>query len=175
MSDKVQILRNLQDDAHQNHFTITFTPLSALSGVENGEIAYRIQNVSIPGSGSEKYPIHHKGDFIEKTTPKNNMTKEISFTFRVDQNWYIYEYMKSWKNLVFNTYSGTKDTPDELTKVPVIITVEDANDNTKATWTFEGCRVTNIGDISLDYSSGEPITVDVTLSFDAMNDMDLLP
>lgn len=166
-------IAELGDDALANLWDMTFGPIPFISDVTTTTL--RIQNFSIPPSGANTYEVHYKTQMFTKPSGKVDAPNEFSFDFRVDRNWIIYKAFVAWKNAVANSYSGDIGFDGAATpnRIPITVWAVDG-DGSRPTglgvWTFEGCYVTNISEISLDYTSGDPITTSVTMNFLRMND-----
>jgi hypothetical protein len=164
----IEKLYQLGDDALANLWEMTIGPNPFLDDVES--TVARIQNFDIPASGANKYENHYKTQFIEKVSGKPNITKEFSFTLRVDRNYSIYKGLVAWKNYVINTKTGVAapDTPQDNPRTTFDvwpITPEGDKIPQFGTFHFEGGMVTNVDTLSFDYTSGDPLTVSVTVSF----------
>lgn len=166
MGGYTQVLRNLGDDAMANLFEVVIPPYAGADFVNS--LKFRIQSITIPGTGVDVYQIHYKTQVIDKTASKINTTREFSITFRADKYMVHYKALKAWKNSVGNTYTGAIGN-SETYGVPITVNLTDSDDNYTGTyWVFENARIKSIGDISLDYSEGNPINITATFSFDAL-------
>lgn len=176
MAGTVEKLYSLGDDALANLFEISIGPNPFLDDVD-ATIA-RIQNFDTPSSGANKYENHYKSVSIEKVSGKPSITKEFSFTIRVDRNYTIYKGLVAWKNYIVNTKTGVAapDTPQNNQRAPVDVwplTPEGDKVSGVGKWHFEGAMVTSVDSLSFDYTSGDPLTVSVTFSFLNMDDTQL--
>jgi len=170
----IEQLYDLGDDALQNLFEMTIAPTQYLS--ELAPTLLRVQNLTIPASGANKYEVHYKTVMIEKIGGKPDSPKEFTFDIRIDRNYLVYKGLVAWKNAVSNTKTGVMMPDTGGLRVPITVypvTPEGDKITGFGEWLFEGCCPTNISDIGYDYSSGDPITVTVTMSFLAMNDNNL--
>lgn len=169
----IEKLYGLGDDALANLFEISIGPNDFI-GDQEATVA-RVQNFDIPSSGAAKYENHYKNVSIEKVSGKPEITKEFSFTLRVDRNYLIYKGLVAWKNYVINTKTGiaAPDTPSDNPRATIDVwpvTPEGDKIPGFGAWKFEGAMVTTVDTLSFDYTSGDPLTVSVTFSFLAMDD-----
>jgi len=169
----IQRLYQLGDDALANLWEMSIGPNAFIDDVD--ATTARIQNFDIPSSGATKYEKHYKTVSIEKVSGKPEITKEFSFTLTVDRNYLVYKGLVAWKNYVINTNTGiaAPDTPQDNARAPFDvwpITPEGDKIPGFGAWHFEGGMITNVDTLGFDYSSGEPLTVSVTVSFLTMDD-----
>lgn len=176
MSGQIDRLYNLGDDALANLFEIVIGPTPFIDDTDS--TVARIQNFDIPASGATKYENHYKNVSIEKVSGKPEITKEFSFTLRVDRDYTIYKGLVAWKNYVINTKTGISapDTPGDNPRTTFDvwpITPDGDKIPNFGAWHFEGGMVTNVDSLSFDYTIGDPLTVSVTISFLTMDDTQL--
>lgn len=171
----IDLIANLGDDALANLFDMTLPVISDITELDTN-VRLRIQNFTIPATGAETYDVHYRTQKMTKVGGKVDAPNEFSFDFRVDKNYNIYRAFKTWKNFVANSSTGVIMNDGSLTspyRGPIIVYPVDSSGVKTITgvgWVFAGCFVQNIGDISFDYTSGEPITVTVTMGYARMDD-----
>ena len=166
---------NLGDDALTNLWDMSIGTIPFLNDVETTIL--RITDFTIPGTGVGTYEVNYKTQQFTKPGGKVEAPNEFSFDFRVDRNWLIYKAFVAWKNAVMNNYTGVRGTDAAGSPTRVEVSVwpvagEDIGNPISGVglWRFEGCFVQDIGDVSLDYGSGDPVTVSVTMGFFRMQD-----
>lgn len=174
----IETIYAMGDDAHQNLFQISFNNIAPFFPQSPETILTRIQNFTIPGTGSDTYEVHYLTQVIEKPSTKINYTKEFSFDIRVDQNWLVYNGFKLWKNAVANSYTGIIGQDNIASNNRTDVTVWPLYpDGTSIPgfnhWAFKGAYVKTLGDVTFDMTVGEPIITNVTFGFLALDD-DLL-
>jgi len=169
----IDIIANLGDDALQNLFDMILPPFPGV--IDPVSTNFRIQNFSIPATGVETYEIHWKTQKMTKPSGKVTMANTFNFDFRVDKNWNIYNGFKNWKNIIADTRLGTM-APDNIggvsaIRVPVTVISSDANGiPTGGKWVFEGVFIKELGEVSFDYTTGDPIKVNVIMEFMVLDD-----
>lgn len=137
------------------------------------EIVFRIQDFPIPASGSDKYEVEWGPWTFDRPNGKVNPNREVSFEVRLDRNYAIYQGFVNWKNAIKNEYTGVvsnyKDYTTDITVYPVTSTVGTSNEYVLSTVgqgaKFEEAWVSEVGEISYDQGSGDPLTVSVTFTF----------
>ena len=170
----IEQIQALGDDALANLFDIGFiAPTDAFTSVTN--VLLRVQNFNIPATGANTYEVHHKTQMMTKVGGKVNAPNEFTFDFRVDRDWTLYRGFIAWKNLVANSSTGVMMSDGDLNPLRVGITVWPTDGDGEAIagikqWTFKGCFVQNVSDISFDYTSGDPIMVTITMGYLKMDD-----
>lgn len=162
------------DDALANLFEMAIDPIPYLSDVLDMTLV-RVQNVTIPASGANTYEVNYKGISITKPGGIVDKPSEFTFDLRVDRNWTIYRGLLQWKNAIADSYSGIigPDGPTNNNRANVTIWAIQPNGEAIpefGEWRFKGCFVQNVGDIGFDYSSGDPITVTVTMGTLGLDD-----
>ena len=169
----IDVIAKLGDDALKNLFDMILPPFPG--AIDPISTNFRIQNFTIPATGVETYEIHWKTQKMTKPSGKVTMDNSFSFSFRVDKYWEIYNGLKNWKNIIADTRYGTM-TPDNIKgvsaiRVPIVIISSDANGiPTGGKWIFEGSFIKELGEVAFDYTSGEPIEVDVTMNYMVLQD-----
>lgn len=163
----------LGDDALGNLWEISFLPIPFLPDLESAIL--RITNLTIPGSGANTYEVGYQQQTLKKVGGKVDGPNEFSFTFRVDRNWLIYKAFLLWKNAVANPHTGVigPDGPGAETRTDVNVWAIDSDGSPLPNfgrWSFRDAFVQNVGDVSFDYGSGDPITVDITMGFVTLDD-----
>lgn len=171
----IETIYAMGDDAFSNLFDVVISPISFLASGLSSTVL-RVQNFTIPGTGTETYEVHYKTQKITKPSGKINHPNEFTFDIRVDRNWTVYRGLVLWKNAVANNIAGTVG-PDNIAsnaRVPISVQAVDASGLPipgLGAWTFKGCFCQNVGDVGFDYTSGDPITITVTMGYLAMDDL----
>lgn len=172
MIDKIY---NAGDDALANLFNMAIDPIPF---IDLEPTIVRVQNVTIPSTGATTYEVSYKGHTITKPGGKVEVPNEFTFDIRIDRNYYIYKGLVAWKNAVADSASGIigPDGPANNNRVNITVWGVDPDDDPLpdfGEWKFKGCFVQNIGDVGLDYTSGDPIVVTVTMGFLTLDDSGL--
>lgn len=172
----VEQIRQLGDDALSNLFDMEIGTIPFIPNLQSTVL--RVQNFEIPATGANTYEVHYKTQMFTKPAGKVNAPNEFSFEFRVDRNWAIYKGFAAWKNAIANSYSGAigPDGGETNFRVPISVWAVDGNGLSPGglgVWRFEGCYITELGSVGFDYTSGDPITVSVTMNYLRLNDTQL--
>ncbi|HUV85036.1 MAG TPA: hypothetical protein VMV86_04955 [Methanosarcinales archaeon] len=170
----IDVVAALGDDALKNLWDLIIPPFPGV--IDPVSLPFRVQNLTIPKSGNTPYEVHYKTQKMTKPSGKVEAENQFTFEFRVDKYWLLYKGLRNWKNTVMDTRYGTM-TPDigigsaGSIRVPITAMAVDSNGvPTGMLWIFEGSFCQDIGDVALDYTTGDAITVTVTMGFMAMND-----
>lgn len=159
------------DDALGYEFEISMSKIPLLSGDTSAieTISVRTATVNIPSSERGDYTFDYKTRTIKKSNGKVTTANEFDFDFRIDKNWALYKYFLKWSNIVGSNAGASGDfSIGGASPIRTDITVKtiDANGNyTSQVWVFKGCWCSSVGSVSLDNSSGDPLTLTVTMSF----------
>ena len=141
------------------------------------EIIFRIQNFSVPGATTETYTIEWGSWSFDRPNGKVNSNREISFDIRLDRSYAIYQGFVNWKNAIQNEYTGVvsdvRDYSTDIVVYPITSIVNESSDYVLGSVgqgiKFEGAWVKEVGDISFDQGSGDPLELNVTFNFLRMN------
>lgn len=169
----IEVIQALGDDALSNLFDMSIGTVGFLTDLDSTLL--RVQNFTIPATGANTYEVHHKTQMMTKVGGKVDAPNEFTFDFRVDRNYIIYKGFVAWKNAVANSSTGVigNDGTGNVFRTPITIWAVDS-DGTKVNgfgqWDFKGCFVQNVGDISFDYTSGDPIMCTITMGFLKLDD-----
>jgi len=165
----IETIYKAGDDALANQFEIIFSPLSLFGDVDNLKI--RTTNVSIPESSNGSYEVKYKTQKMEKPSGEITTPNEWSFTFRADKYWTLYQGLMAWKQFIGNDETGQMSEDvgaiggDSAIRTDVVVIPTDSNDiPTGAGWAMQKSWLKSIAGIEFDTASGEPLTVQVTLS-----------
>jgi hypothetical protein len=160
----------LGDDALNNEATISITPL-AFFDVQD-PLRLRTTTFSIPAFEIGSYEVRYKTQAFEKPNGNVSGAKELSFSFRADKYWTIYQALLVWKNYIGDDRSGAMAedvgaiSGSSNIRTNVTVVTKDSNDVlTSPGWTFEQCWLKSLGGVDFDNTAeGDPIIVDVILS-----------
>jgi hypothetical protein len=172
----VEKIYNMGDDALQNLFDLSISPISYINDLTSTLL--RVQNFTIPSVAVNTYEVPYKTLTIDKPSGKVETVREFSFDIRVDRYWTVYKGLVLWKNAIQNQYTGTIGDDNINTNYRVGITVWAIQpDGTPVpsfgSWRFAGSYPKQIGDVSFDYTSGDPVIVPVTFGCLALDDTGL--
>jgi len=160
----------LGDDALANQAEIIINPLALFAS--NDPLRLRTTTFDIPEFAIGEYTIDYKTQKFNKPSGKIETPQEFTFNFRADKYWTIYQALLAWKNTIGNDRTGAMSedvdpiTGISLIRTDVIVLTKDSNGTlTSPGWTFSKCWLKNLGGVSFDNASGDPIEVSVTLDF----------
>lgn len=170
MAINLEKLRSVGDDALANEFDINWP-----SGIPGfgflDALSIRTQTVNIPNQTVGTYEVWYKSRKLEKRSNQNQTPTEFTFTLRIDKNYLMYAGLSAYMNTYNNQIADTT-LPDilvggfDIARFPMIVQNIDVNGFPTATgFTFLGCFIKDIGTIAYDQTSGEPLTVDITVSY----------
>lgn len=158
------------DDALQNMAELQF-PAFNLFGLAD-PLKFRTTQIDIPEFAVGTYEVPWKSQKFEKPSGKDETPKTMTFTFRVDKYYTVYKALMAWFQYINNTDTGAMaEDVGAITKTSGIRTdfqvrvVDTNNVTTTEGWKFNASFIKNIAAISFDETSGDPITVQVTMSY----------
>lgn len=170
---------NTLPDTFKNNFQIIFNnipnELKTLKDLPD-KLEYRIQNFNIPSVAINKYTVNYLGEKVERIAGSLEQSKEVTFNVRVDRFWNVYKGFVEWRELVLGLDGESRfpDLKDNNIRTDITIKPIDVNARvaytSKTNWDFKGCIITGIQEIEFNYETGEPIVVQINLSFIEMKD-----
>jgi len=102
------------------------------------------------------------------------LPESFSVTFREDVDFSVYRYFKNWQSKVFDLKTGTyisgKDVPHRKTGNIRFTTFRGREEVTTMKFILYGLRFTGFESLSLDYSSGNQLTLTVNFSVDLIEE-----
>jgi hypothetical protein len=168
MATAEQIL-DLGDDQLKDQFLLRFP--AGIPGGGNAEgISLRMDETFDPPEESVNvYEIFHKGQKITRPGGAEETDKSIEFVVRLDQQWQVWDDLKAWKDLVYDVTTGTPGV-GTASRAPIAIeaTGREADVPVK-TLLFTQCSLVRLDIQEFDHSSGEPLKLNLGLTFLRMN------
>ncbi len=163
-------------------------------GMQDNRAVARVKTVTLPTYGVKTADINFYTTQIRVPVAKMEFTPEFTISFRVDQDWALYQALIKWRNTVFDPESGyTKfDSVNPaflllnkfinkglgLQTMAVVgrcnaITISALQKNIKNVqpekplriWRFRGAYPTKIDGLGFDYSGSDSHEVSVTFSY----------
>jgi len=188
MSISLQGVFKIGEDALTNLFDVNIgtgfplpTDISIGDLPIDGGSFLRVETVTMPEPTITKYVNDYKTLDIERVSGKMERPKEFTMSVRCDRFYLIYKLFTFWRNQAMDVTTGTMGNDGKIPgtnsafRIPMTVSPTDAaggdagfvvNNAGKVTnWIFYGCFPSAVGAISYDYSSGDKITFDVTMSF----------
>lgn len=156
------------DDALGYQFDVVIPTFPGALDVQQNII--RVTQFPIPNTAVGTYEIARKGLKITKPSGVDESEKQFTITFRVDKYYKTYKGIRNWMKVIKDKVTGAAS-PDYANgqspiRVPISVYTVDANgDKTGSQWDFDGCYPTSLDGVSLDYTNGDPVEVNVTFDF----------
>jgi len=158
------------DDALKNFAEVELSPFP-LFGLKD-KLKYRTTSITVPGFSMGSYDVHWKAQKFGKPNGKDETAKEFSTTFRVDKYYTVYKSLLAWWQYICNSNTGAlaedvgaiTGTSNIRTDI-FVKTIDTQGVVTNEGFKFERCWIKQMGDLSYDVSSGEPLDCSITWSF----------
>jgi hypothetical protein len=165
MANKFDTAFNLGDDAMSNQFKVTFEGgiPGATNSTENVQLRLD-QTLVIPARTFAQYEFFFRGLKITKMSRLEESAKEISMEVRVDQQWKVYDDIQNWHRLVFDDRNATAASEAE-TRRTIRVDSIDGEDKIAKSFFIRSAKLKEIGDITFDQNSGDPIRMNLTFIF----------
>lgn len=167
-------------DAQGNLYKIGFSGGAFTDLAES--LTIRVDNFTPPATSQDKYDVKFVTASIPRPRAKVNVTRNFGLAFRVDANYTVYKALLEQQKVTFNaarSYVATDIQPlyesNKLFDVTVEmiddgVTTEEDN-STKPLYKFDGCWISTISPISYKTGSSDPASVNFTINFLKMNDL----
>lgn len=162
-------IANLGDDQMASQFEVVF-PQGIPGGGDGTRLGLRMdQAFQVPEKTVGRYDVRYRGLQIPKTSNVDGTTKEFSLSFRVDQNWGVYDDLKRWRDLVYDDRNATSGSEAE-TRTTVIVNHYGTDNQIKKQWTFTGVKLFSMNTTESSHESEDPLRVECNFIFFKMND-----
>lgn len=170
MANNIDSVYAQGDDALQNMAELQFSAFN-LFGIAD-PLKFRTTQIDIPEFTVGTYEVPWKAQKFEKPSGKDETPKTMTFTFRVDKYYTVYKALMAWFQYINNTGTGAMaEDVGAVSKKSNIRTdfqvkVVDTNGvTTTEGWKFNKAFIKSMAGVSFDQSSGDPISVQVTVSY----------
>ena len=169
----VQSLIDSGDDQINSQFLVYLRDKNKILGPLSNHPLFLIRmndTFQIPDMGVAKTEIMWRGMKIPKTLVKDEMNKEITLKFRVDQTWIIYDIFYKWMKRVYTNNEGLSQN-EQKTRLNLMLFAlgpkfgGGGGKQVYHIWEFQGCKITNLKVDQFQHSGGEPINIEVTFIF----------
>jgi len=159
------------DDALANQAELSLNEISSIFQMKD-PLKLRITVIDIPAYTVGKYPVDFKTQRFTKPSGKIETPNEMTFSFRADKYWTIYQALLAWKRYIADEDSGAMAedvgalTGTSSFRTDAIVHTIDSNDVVTYTgWKFVASWISDLQGITFDQASGDPIIVQGTLDF----------
>lgn len=178
----LQELVTTAGDAFNNLYIAEF-----LGGVfDTQEISHgmsvRCDGFTPPAIDQPSYQVRFVNEHIDRPSTKVNVTRNFSLTFRVDANYTVYKAICRQRDVTFiPTSAYTATDIYELKQSNKLFTVNikalsnglnaPTGNKSMNLFRFRDCWITRIDPLKFSYSSGDPLSVSIGISFIEMEDL----
>lgn len=173
-------------DAHGNLFkvNITFNSKSPNKSKQSkaNDLTIRCTDFNIPPVSQESYTVKYVTATIERPAAKVNVQRNFTITFRVDSNYEAYKMLldqEAVTSKMAKSYAATdiQALADSLFETEVVIikggltSTEVPKSDIIPVSRFKHCWITKIDPLSFGYDGATPQTVQASISFLEMEDL----
>lgn len=180
-NEALQSLINAGSDMMSNLFYVDFS-----GGVFDGQdsqkqaLKIRVTDISLPQATHPTNPINYMTVSLDVPKAEIELSKNISFSFRVDDNYELYKLLLKQQSITSMPnlgYAGTSigKNDEEGFTLSVYAPKEamsssseeypDTTTNYQKIYTFKHCWISKISGLSYSYSNSSPLTAKVDLYF----------
>ena len=172
LKQDINSLYSVGDDALSNFFDFRILDvpkdiktLSSKLNIDLTKDILRVNKISLPDDSLSSQEITIRGVKATRILGAINNTLDLPVDIIVDRSWSWYKFFKGWKDFYGNIGEAQKAFSDIQTGKIVITNGLSADDNNFIKWTFYNIRLPKIGEISFDYITGEPISINLGFKF----------
>lgn len=160
----IERIMNLNDDQMVNMYDVTFP--NGIPGAEDSEqIALRCdQSVDVPEDAVSDYEIFYKGMKIPMPGKVDESAKEITLTVRLDQQWQVYDDLKNYKEMVYNSNTGTA-MPISVVRTVIAIEANDGQHNVIRTILLRGSFLKSIKITAFEPNGTDPSRLELIFRY----------
>jgi len=163
----VENIINLGEDQMAAMFVMSI-PGGIPTGGDDEAVTLRMQeSFPMPDDGGGEYEIVYQGLKITKPNMTDATDKHFEVVVRLDQQWKVYDELKTWKDAVYNPVLGTK-LPHENTQTTVVVQALDGAKSVVKTFTFNYCWLQKIKVMDFSHTEETPTTLTLTFIYGYM-------
>lgn len=164
-----QIL-GLNDDQMTSQYQVKFPAgIPGGAGAGGDIIALRMdQAVDVPAEVVGEYEYFYKGMKIVKTNQVDETDKHISLQVRLDQQWDVFEALKTWKRMVHEPNLGTKFAWALINTTILIEALDGLNQVTK-TVRIGGAVIKSLKITSFEPNGADPSRLELEFVFSTID------
>lgn len=155
------------DDQMANQFELYFfgKPVSNIQ-----EIALRMdKSFDIPEKSVSKVDINYQGVKIPKLLSQEETDKSFNLTFRLDENWMVYNTLNIWFGRTLHPKKGST-LPIKDREVTALFRALKKNKEVSREFVFRHVLISSIKLLEFDHSSSEPTRVDCKFIYSYVDD-----
>ena len=159
------------EDALSNHYSVVLSlPILLGGAVLSNSITLRIVSVDIPDQAIGTYNIQKNGQSAAMPSGMEASDKTFTFTYRVGAYWPQYKIIAKWLGLLHNPSSGFMSPIAGLRASVTIHALDRQGINISGVkWTMYGAFPTSQRGVSFEEDGGNPIMINVAMSFTECN------
>jgi hypothetical protein len=167
----IETLARHSEDALGNHFQVIIPTFPGCLDIDGLNLRTLTFDNPTPSIGT--YTITKRGRTMTRPTGINDIGNELTFSYRVDRYYNVYNSINAWLYYIQNPETGAMGSDagamgsggPSTYRVPITVLAKDTNDNLLAQWNYTGCYPLTQDAISFDEESGDPLTAAVTINF----------
>lgn len=170
----IQLLLNSGFDAFSNLYKVQFIKVPTEVGPESNFPEIRIKDFKAPTLALGEYEQHFKTTSLTRVNAQFVGDREFELTFRIDDNWTLYDKLKSWRKLYVDVgkdavymglHSNSVSYPQGEVKVSVFNgnalqngTI-DSNYKTDVYWYYKNVILYEITEPSFSRATSSPVEI----------------
>ena len=169
-------LINEGSDAQSNLYYLKFTG-DGIDNATNTSLKVRAGDFTPPAFNQTTDPKKYMTIKVDLPKPEISGEKKISFTFRVDENYQVYETLVRLKSKIYRANLGYVNpnltasnrsnlfTVDTYAYMGNTLGIGDPDVAFKKLYSFKGCWIQNLNGLTFGYDSSTPLTVRADVCF----------
>jgi len=155
---------NLSDDQLNSQYQILF-PNGIPGGGSGDNLVLRMdQAIQIPRESVGEYEIYYKGAKIVRPSMMEDTDKHITIQVRIDQQWTVFEDIKTWKRMVHDPINMTR-LPIATVSCPILFQALDGSQKVVQTCTLSNCVIQQFEVTSFEPNGTDPSRVEMQIIY----------
>jgi hypothetical protein len=169
MAVEITEVRALTEVLKPYQFEIVIPEIPGGAGDPPDIVSLRCTSMTLPGRSIEpaQYALGGGHEVVDAGRTTFSRQWSVQLVESIDTG--ILQAIEGWQKLCFNQVTGIQSTSDEY-KRDFDVNLLRNDGSVSLTRRYFGAFPLELGDLNFDHSSSEPITVDVTWSFDYWDD-----
>jgi hypothetical protein len=161
-------------DSLANQFFLIIPPPPGGSALATASLNLRVLSVDIPAQTIGTYEIRKRGRKKIRPTGISEQDLQVTFTYRADKYFGVYSMLAQWLAYIQNpvTLAMASDSGplgvggSSQIRIDITCLGFDTNNIVTSEWIFKGAWISEQAGITFEETSGDPLTISVTLQCD---------
>lgn len=160
---------SLGDDQKSSQFLLTLDPIPGVTG-DIEELMLRMdQSFDPPQRITGTYEFYTQGMKFIRSNSVEDTDKRFPLSFRLDQNWRVWNLLNAWWKFVYDEELGTFRSHND-TKTTMSFQAYGPSKEAKYVARYEGTRIINLKPTAFEQAGAEPTRIEAEFIYDLFKD-----